>query len=97
MNISWINVSLNDIQNRDVATLLPRNCGHHTIFWLKKSAHHIQHSCLPNCLCLFDVVPSEWCIRGHEEMAPRSWYQRGNNADKIVVHISRVSKSGGTR
>ena len=96
MNIGWIHISLNDVQDRDVATFLSRDCRDHSILRLEESTHHIQNGSFANCLCLFDVVARERCIGGHQEMASRSWYQGGDNADKVVVHISWVSKGGST-
>lgn len=94
MYIGRINIALNDIQNRDVATLLAWNSGHHSVFGLEKSTHNIQDCGLSYSLSLLEVIACEWCVRGHKEMAARSRYQRGNNANEVIVHIARVSEGG---
>jgi hypothetical protein len=96
MDIGWINITLNDVQYRNVAALLPRNGGNHAILRLEKSSHYIQDSGLANSLGLFNVIARKWCVRCHQEMASRRWYQRSNNADKVVMHVARITEGSGT-
>ena len=51
VNLSWINVvALNDIQNRNVATipLSSHICRDHNVFCLSQSSHDVQHCCFSN-------------------------------------------------
>ena len=43
MHLSWVHLSLDNIQNRDVSSLLD-GLGNEDIFGLQKSTHHIEHS-----------------------------------------------------
>lgn len=47
---------------------------------------------------LGDGIVGERSVGGHEEVAARSWDERGDDSDEIVVHVARVSKglSGGS-
>ncbi len=96
MDIGWINIALNDVQYRNVAALLPRNSGNHAILRLEKSSHYIQNSGLANSFGLLNIIARKWCVRCHQEMAPRGWYQRSNNADKVVMHVARIPKGSST-
>lgn len=40
---------------------------------------------------LVDVVPGEWGVRGHEEMAAWCRDQTGDDTDQVVVHIAWIS------
>ena len=40
---------------------------------------------------LIDLVACEGSVGGHEEVAPWGWDERGDDADKVVIHISGVS------
>ena len=42
---------------------------------------------------LIDLVACEGSVGGHEEVAPWGWDERGDDADKVVIHISGVSES----
>ena len=91
MNIGWIHIALNHIQDRDVTTLLARYCRHHSIFGLQKSPHDIQNSGFPDSFGLLNIVGGERRVGSHEEVASRSWNQGSNNANEIIVHIARIS------
>lgn len=41
---------------------------------------------------LFYLFAWEWSICSRQEMATWCWYKWGNNADKIVIHISWIAK-----
>lgn len=41
---------------------------------------------------LFNLVTGEWGVGGHEEVTSRCWDQRRDDADKVIVHVARVSQ-----
>jgi hypothetical protein len=94
--IGRVRFSLYYIQYRHVTALLGWVRRDHAILGLQQSPHYVQYSGFAHRLRLFDVLPRKRCIRGHQEMAARGRYQRSYNADQVVMHVSRVSKGGGT-
>lgn len=88
--VGRVDLALDDVQDRDVTALLPRHRGHHAVLGLQQPPHDIQHRRLADRLRLLDLVASKGCVRRHEEVAPRSWDQGGQDADEIVVHVSRI-------
>lgn len=69
VHICRIHLSLDDVQDGDIAALLAGHCRDHPILGLEKSSHDIQDGRLADGLGLLDLIASEWCIRGHEEVA----------------------------
>ena len=43
MDLCWINISLDDVQDGDVATLLDTRVDKN-VLWVKQSPHYIEHS-----------------------------------------------------
>ena len=39
---------------------------------------------------LVNIITREWCVRGHQEMAPWCRDEGCDDADKVIVHISRI-------
>lgn len=91
MHIRRIHLALNHIQNGNVTALLARYRRHHAVLWLQQSPHHVQHRRLTDCLSLLNLVTGEWRVGRHEEVASRCRYQRSQNANKIIVHVSRIA------
>ena len=50
--VGGIDVTLNNVQDRDVACRLARYGRNHPVFGLQKTAHHVQHSRTPDRLGL---------------------------------------------
>jgi hypothetical protein len=96
VNIGRINITLDDVQNGNITALLPRYSGDHSVLWLKESSHHIQDGGFANSFSLLDTIAREGCIRSHEEVTPRGRDQGCNDADQIVVHITRISEGSST-
>lgn len=88
MHLGWINFALNNIQNRDIGTLLDRR-RHQYVLCLKQPTHHIEHCCLPHIL-LLRGIKDERRVTSHQEMTTRSGDQRSDQTHQIVVHVSRV-------
>lgn len=80
-----------DVEDGDVAAVFGGLGGDHLVFWLEESSHDVQDSGLAHRLGGIDVVPCKGCVAGLQEMAARSGDQGGQDADKIVVHVSWVA------
>ena len=90
--IGRISLSLNDIKDGDIATLLGGRGRDHPVLGLQEPTHHIQDSCLSHRFRLVDSVTREGCVGGLEEVAFRGRDQGGDHAYEVVVHVSWVSK-----
>ena len=60
--LSWIGLSLNDVEDAYIAATFTGRCGHHAVLRLQKPAHNIQNRRFPYRLCLFHVIAREWGI-----------------------------------
>lgn len=91
MHLRRVNFALDDVQDRDVSTLLDgrRN---ENIFGLQQPPHNVEYCGLAHIL-LFSLVENQWRVTRHQEMAPRSRNQRRDEAHQIVVHVARVPQS----
>jgi len=96
VNVGWVYLSLDDIENGDVTALLSGDCRDHAVFRLEQASHDVEDCCLADCLGLFNLVTSEGCIRCHQKVTSWCGNQRGENADEIVVHVARVPEGCGT-
>lgn len=94
MNILGVNLALDDVEDRDIAALLAWVCRDHAVLGLEKAAHDVQDGGFPHGLGLLDVVASERSVGGHEEVTAWCGDQGGDDADKIVMHIARITESG---
>lgn len=92
-----IGLSLNDAKYAYVAATFTWLCEHHPVFGLQQSPHDIKNCGLTNHLSLFNVLAGERCVRCHKKVTPRSRYQGGHNANKIVVHVAGITKCSGAR
>ena len=52
--VGGVDVTLNNVENRDVACRLARHRGNHPVFGLQKTTHHIQHGRTPDRLGLVE-------------------------------------------
>ena len=43
MDVRWVNVTLDDVQDGDVAGRLARAGRNHAVLGLQQSAHHVEH------------------------------------------------------
>jgi hypothetical protein len=68
VDICWVDFSLNYVEDGDVAALLAWCGGDHAVLRLKETSHNVENCSLANSLGLFNIVPCEWCVRGHEEV-----------------------------
>lgn len=92
MHVGGVDFALDDVEDGDVAALLPRYRRDHPVLRLQQSPHDVQYGCLPHRLGLLNLVTSKRRIRGHEEVASGCWNEGGQNADEVVMHVARVSK-----
>lgn len=90
--IGRISLSLDDVEDRDIATLLRGRSRDHPIFGLQETTHHIQHGRLSHRFRLIDPVTRKGCVRSLKEVTFRGGDQGGNHPDEVVVHVSWVSK-----
>ena len=97
MDVGWVKgVSLNDVQDADVAGGLAWCDRNHAIFRLEKSAHHVENSGFADCFGLRNIIAGERSIGCHKEVAAGSWYETGDYANEVIVHITWVSEGGST-
>lgn len=52
--VGGIDVTLNNVENRDVACRLARYGGNHPVFGLQETPHHVQHGRTPDRLGLVE-------------------------------------------
>jgi hypothetical protein len=81
VNVCGINLSLDDVEDGDIATLFAGVGRDHAVLWLKETTHDVEHGGLADRLGLFDYAACEGSVRGHEEMAAWRWDEGSNNAD----------------
>lgn len=91
VHVCRVNLTLDDVENGDVAAFLARLRRHHAVLGLQQTAHHVQHRRLAHSLGLLDLVSGEGRVSRHEEVASRRGDQRSLDADEIVVHVPGVS------
>lgn len=66
--------------------------GHHHVFRLQQTAHHIKNSCASH---VGDLRPRcQRRIASHEEVKPRGGGQGRDEADEVVVHVAGVAEGG---
>ena len=92
VHLSWVGLSLDDVENTNVAAGFTGSGGDHSILWLQQSSHDIKHSSLTNSFGLPNTITREWGIRGHEEVTSRGRYQGRDDPNQIIVHVARVAK-----
>lgn len=97
VHVGRVDLTLYHVQDGNVAALLGRHRRHHAVFGLEQPAHHVQHRRLAHRLGLLHLVPGEWCVRRHEEVAARRRDERREDADEVVVHVPRVAERGCAR
>ena len=93
MSITYIcrvGFSLDDVEDRNIATLLAWVGANHPVLWLKQSPHDVQYCRLANSLGLLNLITSKGCVTCHEEVTARNWNKRGYNAYEIIVHVARI-------
>ena len=83
---------MDNIQNRNVATVLGGVCHNHAVFRLQEPAHNIKNRGFPDSFRLVYDIAGKGGIGSHQEMTPGCWDQRSNDSNKIVVHVSGISK-----
>ncbi len=88
MDLSSVNITLNDVQDGHVLSFSGRSADH-DIVWMKQSSHNIQDSGFPDVRHL--PFNGQRSVTSHEEMASGSWNQRGHQTNHIVVHVAWVS------
>mmetsp|Transcript_36544 Transcript_36544/g.97361 ORF Transcript_36544/g.97361 Transcript_36544/m.97361 type:complete len:229 (-) Transcript_36544:500-1186(-) len=92
MHLRGINVTLDDVQYRDVHPT-PSGTRYHDVFGVQQSPHHVQYCRFSHSRCL--SIQSKRCVTRHQEMAAWRRDQRSQHSNQIVVHVPWVTKCGG--
>lgn len=93
-HISGVCFAHDDVEDTDVAAVLGGVRADHPVLGLQQSAHDFEDSSSANRLCGFNVLACEGGVAGLQEVAAWCRDQRGDDADKIVVHVSRIAQGG---
>mmetsp|Transcript_56311 Transcript_56311/g.93791 ORF Transcript_56311/g.93791 Transcript_56311/m.93791 type:complete len:414 (-) Transcript_56311:118-1359(-) len=94
VNVGRIDIAADNVENRNVDTLLGA-ARHHDVFGLQQASHHIEHTRLLNLRLV--ALDDERRERGHEEVGAGRRHQRRDQANEVVVHVSGVAQGGGRR
>ncbi len=97
VHIGGIDLSLDYVEDGNIAALLARHRRYHAVLWLQQPPHDVQDCRFAHRLGLLDLVAGERGVGSHEEVAAWCGDQRGENADEVVVHVARVSEGGSAR
>lgn len=92
-HFSGISLSLDDVQDADIAARFTRRGRDHAILWLQKSSHDVEDSGFPDGLGLFDIIARKRGVGGHEEVASWGWDECCDDAHEVIVHITGVAES----
>mmetsp|Transcript_36721 Transcript_36721/g.113213 ORF Transcript_36721/g.113213 Transcript_36721/m.113213 type:complete len:205 (-) Transcript_36721:532-1146(-) len=93
VHLPRINVSLNDVEHGDVASLLQAGADHHVVRH-QQPPHHIVHRCLLNRRRYCAAVQRHRRIASAHEMAPRCGHKRRKHTHHVVVHVTWVTQGG---
>lgn len=92
VNLSGIDLSLNDVQNWHVLSF-SRWSTDHDVVGMEQSSHDVQHSGFSDVWHLsFD---GQWSVSGHQKVASWSWDQWGHQTNHVVIHVAWVSQGCG--
>ena len=67
----------------------------HHVFGLQQATHHVKHCCFSYFGLFFFV--GEWRVRGRQKVETRRRYERRNQADQVIVHVTWIAEWRRTR
>ena len=94
VDVIGIGFALDDVEDGDVAGFLAGKGRDHAVLVLEETPHDVKDGGLAHRLGLLDVVAGEGGVGRHEEVAPGSGDQGGDDTDEVVVHIAWVTQRG---
>ena len=95
MYICGIGFAHDDVQDGNVAAVLPRFGRDHLVLGLEETTHDIEDGSFADSFGRFDIVAGERCVARLQEMAARGGDEAGDDADEIVVHVAGIAEGGG--
>jgi len=96
VHVCGVYVSLNNVEDGDVACSFARSCGYHAVFGLEESTHYVEYRGTSNGFGLVDLIACEGRVGSHEKVTTRCGDERCDDTDQVVVHVTWISKSLGT-
>ena len=94
MNLRRVNITLNDVENRDVGAFFDA-CINQDVLSVQQTSHHIKDSGFPDGVGT--RVQRQRRVTRHQKVTPRGGHEGSDQAHEVVVHVARVSQSGGRR